>query len=131
MAKTDKAGRTWPDVRAGFLVTPEKLSPEEWSRRARPQQRRLGTGETEPEGYPEARDRIWQERCAYVTEQALARGEREGSLRAPYPTDEEVAARVDADRRATLPAADKGADGQQDTVAEFGAPANGPGPPPE
>jgi hypothetical protein len=84
---------------APFLVVPEPVSPREWSRRVRPQQRRLGSGEEEPEGYREARERLWQERMVYVAREALARGQTEGTLQAPYPTDEEVAARHRLARR--------------------------------
>ncbi len=117
-------------ARAAFLVTPETLSPEEWTRQVRPQQRRLLAGEPEPAGYPEARELLWRERCAYAVNQALARGESEGSLRAPYPTDEEVATRADADRRARQPAAETSASEPPALGAEppetGGAPPAGP-----
>ena len=38
----------------------------------------------EMKGLAGARDRLWRERCAYVVNEALARGETEGGLRAPY-----------------------------------------------
>ena len=119
-------------ARAAFLVTPETLSPEEWTRQVRPQQRRLLAGEPEPAGYPEARELLWRERCAYAVNQALARGESEGSLRAPYPTDEEVATRADADRRAKQPAAKGTANAAEDPPeSEAGVPGVPPAGPPK
>jgi hypothetical protein len=76
--------------RAGFIVVPEPVSPEEWDRESRAHHARMAAGEMPSE----AERAVWSARCERAMAEARARGQNGGILRVPYPSPEEMAEEV-------------------------------------
>jgi hypothetical protein len=73
--------------RAGFIVVPEPVSPEQWLRESRAHHARMAAGEMPSE----AERAVWAARCERAMAEARARGQNGGILRVAYPSLEEMA----------------------------------------
>jgi hypothetical protein len=81
-----KARRDDPP-RAGFIVVPAPVSPEEWDREAKAHHARMAAGEMPTD----AERAVWAARCERAMTEARARGQNGGILRVAYPSPEEMA----------------------------------------